>query len=140
MTTIALLASSKISSQSIMRCYDWATEISRQEVIVSSGFSSQLERDVLHFLLKGTCRIQMVLARAPYKKLPKEYEAYIESGRMEVISVCNTPRQTRDSALIRNRYIANEADVVVFVSLHKESSLYAIYEELLPKNKKIEIL
>ena len=103
---------------------------------MSSGFSSQLERDVLHFLLKGTCRIQMVLARAPYKKLPKEYEAYIESGRMEVISVCNT----RDSALIRNRYIANEADVVVFVSLHKESSLYAIYEELLSKNKKIEIL
>ena len=104
---------------------------------MSSGFSSQLERDVLHFLLKGTCRIQMVLARAPYKKLPKEYEANIESGRMEVISVCNTPRQTRDSALVRNRYIANKADVV---SLPKESSLYAIYEELLSKNKKIEIL
>ena len=119
MKKIALLASSKISSQSIMRCYDWATEISRQEVVVSSGFSSQLERDMLHFLLKGTCRIQMVLARAPYKKLSKEYEAYIESGRMEVISVCNTPRQTRDSALVRNRYIANKADVVVFVSLHK---------------------
>lgn len=49
MKKIALLASSKISSQSIMRCYDWATEISRQEVVVSSGFSSQLERDVLHF-------------------------------------------------------------------------------------------
>jgi len=97
MNKIALLASSKISSQSIMRCYDWATEISRQEVIVSSGFSSQLERDVLHFLLKGSCRIQMVLARAPYKKLPKEFEDYIKSGRMEIISVCNTPRQTKDS-------------------------------------------
>lgn len=140
MNKIALLASSKISSQSIMRCYDWATEISRQEVIVSSGFSSQLERDVLHFLLKGSCRIQMVLARAPYKKLPKEFEDYIKSGRMEIISVCNTPRQTKDSALARNRYIANAADVVVFVSLHKESSLYAIYEELHTQKKQIEIL
>lgn len=140
MNKIAILASSKISLQSIMRCYDWATEISRQEVIVSSGFSSQLERDVLHFLLKGSCRIQMVLARVPYKKCPKEYEEYIVSGRMEIISVCDTPRQTKNSALVRNRYIANTADVVVFVSLHKGSSLYTIYEELLSKKKKIEIL
>lgn len=50
----AFPASSKMSSESIMRCYNLATEVSRQDVEVVSGFSSWFEKDVLYFLLKGT--------------------------------------------------------------------------------------
>ena len=110
-----------------MRCYDWATEISRQDVVVVSGFSSQLERDVLHFLLKGVCHIKLVLARTPYKNIPKAYLEYVADGRMEIVSVSDLPRQTKDSARHRNQLIASEADEIVFASLQKDSSLYDIY-------------
>lgn len=130
MKRIAFLASSKMSSESIMRCYDWATEVSRQDVEVVSGFSSQLEKDVLHFLLKGTCRIKLALARTPYRNTPKEY---IANGRMEIISMSDTPRQTRESAYQRNLQIAKEADEVVFASLQVESSLHSIYTKFASK-------
>ena len=110
-----------------MRCYDWATEISRQDVVVVSGFSSQLEKDVLYFLLKGVCHIKLVLARAPYKNIPKEYLEYVADGRMEIVSASDWPRQTKDSARQRNQLIASEADEIVFASLQKDSSLYDIY-------------
>lgn len=112
-----------------MRCYDWATEVSRQDVEVVSGFSSRLEKDVLHFLLKGRCRIKMVLARTPYKRLPQEYADYVANGCMEIVSVSESPRQTRESAYQRNMQIAKDADEVVFASLQEDSSLYKIYKE-----------
>ena len=37
-----------------MCCYDLATEVSRQDVEVVSGFSSWFEKDVFYFLLEGT--------------------------------------------------------------------------------------
>ena len=49
----AFLASNTVPSETVLRCYDWATEMSRQGRCVVSGFSSKLEKDVLHFLLKG---------------------------------------------------------------------------------------
>ena len=70
----AFLASNTIPSETVLRCYDWATEMRNQGKCVISGFSSKLERDVLHFLLKGKKRRQRRLvlyagqAFAPGKK------------------------------------------------------------------------
>ena len=58
----AFLASSTISSETVLRCYDWATEMRNRGECVVSGFSSKLEQDVLHFLLKGSQPIIIVLA------------------------------------------------------------------------------
>lgn len=110
-----------------MRCYDWATETAQMDITVVSGFHSRLEKDVLHFLLKGRCRIKLVLARTPYKNTPKEYAEYVASGRMEIISLSDAPRQTRESAYQRNLQIAKEADEVVFASMQDGSSLHSIY-------------
>ena len=65
----AFLASSTISSETVLRCYDWATEMRNRGECVVSGFSSKLEQDVLHFLLKGNQPIIVVLARRMYRKL-----------------------------------------------------------------------
>jgi hypothetical protein len=37
----------------VLKCYDWAT--AKHEGCVVSGFSSKLEQDVLHFLIKAKC-------------------------------------------------------------------------------------
>ena len=118
----AFLASSTISSESVLRCYDWATEMRRRGECVISGFSSKLEKDVLHFLLKGTQPIIIVLARKMYKIVPKELQAPMEQNRLLIISVSNASRQSTTTALARNRYICEVSDQIVFVGVTEQSS------------------
>ena len=68
----AFLASSTISSETVLQVYDWATEMRNRGECVVSGFSNKLEQDVLHFLLKGSQPIIIVLARKMYKVIPDE--------------------------------------------------------------------
>ena len=140
MQQIAFLASSKISSESIMRCYDWATETAQMDIVVVSGFHSQLEKDVLHFLLKGHCRVKLVLGRCMYKKLPEIFIKPVDSGRLFISSISDQPRQTRESTYIRNRHIVDISDEVVIASLHPASSLYSLYEYAKSQHKKITLL
>ncbi len=51
MQKTAFLASGTIPPDVVLRSYDWAT--GEHEGCVVSGFSSKLEQDVLHFLLKS---------------------------------------------------------------------------------------
>ncbi len=60
----AFLASSKIPVDLVLRCYDWASQTAQSEQCIVSGFSSHLEKEVLHFLMKGRCPIILVLARS----------------------------------------------------------------------------
>lgn len=139
-SNIAFLASRTISSESVLRCYDWATEQKKLDRFVVSGFHSKLEKDVLHFLLKTKTPVILVLGRSPYKKLPKELEEATNTGLLQIISVSNSPRQTKESALIRNRYIMEIADEIVFGSLNEQSSLYSIYKQAKADNKTITLL
>lgn len=106
----AFLASNTISSEIILRCYDWATEMRRQGRCVVSGFSSKLEKDVLHFLLKGEQPIIMVLARQMYKVVPADLKEALEQNRLLIISTSNAARQSRATALARNKYVCDIAD------------------------------
>ena len=68
MQKTAFLASGTIAPDVVLRCYDWATD--EHEGCVVSGFSSKLEQDVLHFLLRAKTPVIMVLARRMYRKIP----------------------------------------------------------------------
>lgn len=122
----AFLASSTISSETVLKCYDWATEMRRHGECVISGFSSKLEQDVLHFLLKGTQPIIIVLARKMYKVIPKELQAPMEQNRLLIISVSNASRQSKTTALARNRYICEVSDQILFVGVTEQSSLNSL--------------
>lgn len=106
----AFLASNTISSETVLRCYDWATEMRNQGKCVISGFSSKLEKDVLHFLLKGQQPIIMVLARRMYKILPDELKEAVENNKLLIISMSNATRQSRATAMTRNKYVCDIAD------------------------------
>lgn len=111
----AFLASNTISSETVLRCYDWATEMCRQGKCVVSGFSSKLERDVLHFLLKGNQPIIMVLARRMYKEFPEELKRALEQNRLLIISTSSAARQSRATALARNKYVCEIAEEVFYI-------------------------
>jgi predicted Rossmann fold nucleotide-binding protein DprA/Smf involved in DNA uptake len=136
----AFLASRTISSDSVLKCYDWATEQKKLGRCVVSGFHSKLEKDVLHFLLKTQTPTILVLGRAPYKKLPQEFEEAIAGGLLQIISVSNSHRQTKETAKSRNEYIISIADEIVFASLNEQSSLYPLYIQVKTLNKPVTLL
>jgi hypothetical protein len=65
----AFLCSRKVSASVVLKCYDWAIAQRDAGHCVISGFHSQLEKDVLHYLLKGTQPIILVLARVIKQRL-----------------------------------------------------------------------
>ena len=137
----AFLSSRNISPPSVMACYDWATQQRSAGRCIISGFHSQIEKDVLHFLLKGTQPVIMVLGRSLYKKLPEELIKPLEENRLLIVSVASqsTNRQSVESAVIRNKYIIENADEVVFGSLDEAGNLYQLYLEQ-KGTKKIQTL
>ena len=121
----AFLASSTFSSETVLKCYDWAKEMRNRGECVVSGFSSKLEQDVLHFLLKGSQPIIIVLARRMYKVIPDELKEPLAQNRLLIISVSIAIRQSRVTAMARNRYVCEMADKILFVGVTEQSRLYA---------------
>ena len=117
----AFLASSTIPPDMVLKCYDWAT--AKHEGCIVSGFSSKLEQDVLHFLLKAKCPVILVLARCMYKVIPAELKEAKEEGRLLILSVSNANRQSKVTAHARNKYICEIADEILFVGVTEKSSL-----------------
>lgn len=113
------LASRTIPSGEVLRCYDWATERATAGDCVVSGFSSRLERDVLHFLLRGKGKVIVVLARRMYKVLPEEWQQPMTEGRMLIISTTTATRQSRQTALARNRYVEKLSDTMYNIQASK---------------------
>ena len=125
----AFLASSTIPTDMVLRCYDWAQRMCREKQCVISGFSSHLEKNVLHFLLKGQQPIILVLARRMYQKIPSDLQPLIDNGRLLIISTTSSPRQSRKTAFDRNRYICSIADQIVMIDASEKSSLAPLKEE-----------
>lgn len=121
---MAFLASRTIPVDMVLKCYDWAA--GKHEGCVISGFSSKLEKDVLHFLVKAKCPVILVLARRMYKVLPEELQAPLEQGRLLIISTFDSPRQSHVTAQIRNEYVCKLADRILFVGVDEKSSLFEL--------------
>ena len=126
MPKTAFLASNAIPTDMVLRCYDWAQQASRDSECIISGFSSHLEKQVLHFLMKGTCPIILVLAREMYKQIPSDFQSLLDDNRLLIISISKAVRQSKATALARNRHICEMADNILFVGVTESSSLYPI--------------
>lgn len=126
---IGYFASSKIATLSVLPTLDWATEVAnREDVAIVSGFHSQMEREVLDFLLQGKCGIICVLARSIYKKVPDKFQEAYNDGRVLFISPYNTTTTLTSRYLCkkRNEYVADISDELIFSSLSLESSLLSL--------------
>lgn len=128
MPKTGFLASNTIPSETVLRCYDWATKMRQQNRCVMSGFNSKLEQDVLHFLLKGKSPIIIVLARKFYKTTPTEWVSSLDENRLLIISTSNQQRQSRQSAMERNFFIADICDELLSVGVTESSSLIKLVE------------
>src|SRR5688572_10591413 len=82
----AFLCSRKVPSSVVLKCYDWAVEQREKGNCVISGFHSQLEKDVLHYLLKGKQPIIIALARGLKEKIEPDLQKPLEEGRLLIVT------------------------------------------------------
>ena len=136
----AFLASSTIPTDMVLRCYDWAQQASRGNECIVSGFSSHLEQRVLHFLMRGTCPIILVLARQMYKRVPDDLQPLLDNGRLLIVSTTSATRQSRTTAYARNQYICELVDKIIMAGVNEGSSLAPLKENFSKKLTQLSLL
>jgi predicted Rossmann fold nucleotide-binding protein DprA/Smf involved in DNA uptake len=127
----AFLCSRKIPASIVLKCYDWAINQRVQGNCVISGFQSQIEKDVLHYLLKGNQPIIIALARGLKKKIEPELIKPLNEGRLLIISPFNdeVKRITEQTAMVRNKMMIELAEKIVVGYVTKGGLLEGILKE-----------
>jgi len=131
----AFLCSRKVPASVVLKCYDWAIEQRNKGKCIISGFHSQIEKDVFHYLLKGKQPIILVLARGLKRKMEPELLNASEQKRLLIITPFekSITRVTRETARKRNQFMVNLADSITVGYVRESGQL----EELLKQTKKI---
>lgn len=124
----AFLCSRKIPAETVLKCYDWAIQQRKEGNCIISGFHSPIEKDVLHYLLKGNQPIIVVLARGLKEKLEKEFIEPLEKGRLLIVAPFekNVKRVTEKTAEKRNKMMIELADEIVVGFLNSSSKLESV--------------
>jgi predicted Rossmann fold nucleotide-binding protein DprA/Smf involved in DNA uptake len=112
---VAFLCSRKCPAAVVLKSFDWAIEQREKGTCVISGFHSRIEKDVLHYLLKGTQPLILALARGMMKKWPPEVKAALDSNRLLIITryADNVTRASEETCYQRNRLMMGLADEIV---------------------------
>jgi hypothetical protein len=110
----AFLCSRSIPASVVLQCYDWAIGQREKSNCVISGFHSRIEKDVLHYLLKGSQPIIMVLARGLKEKMEPEIARAVASDRLLIITPFTKAIKhvTEETAAVRNRLMVELADEI----------------------------
>lgn len=124
----AFLCSRSIPASAVLKCYDWAIEQREKGNCVISGFHSQIEKDVLYYLLKGNQPIIIILARGLKKRIEPELKTPLEQGRILIVSPFdrNVKRVTERTAEIRNKMMIELADKITVGYASKGGKLEAL--------------
>ena len=131
----AFLCSRDIKASIVLKCYDWAIKQREQGNCIISGFHSKIEKDVLHYLLKGDQPIIISMARGLKQQIEPEFKKELEKGRLLIISPFKeeVSRITEKSAMIRNRLMIDLAENIATGFISKGGNL----EKLLKQTKKV---
>lgn len=138
----AFLCSRKIPASVVLKCYDWAIAQRDAGNCIVSGFHSQLEKDVLHYLLKGKQPIIVALARGLKQKIEPELEKALNEGRLLIITPFDKPvkRVTEQTAAVRNRMMIELADEVVVGFASEGGGLSKLLQTVTASKKTVTIL
>lgn len=133
----AFLCSRKCPGNVILRAYDWAVEQRDKGMCVISGFHSKIEKDVLHYLLKGSQSVILVLARSMLKRFPPALKEALAENRLLILSPFDNrvKRPTRETALKRNKLMLNLAEEAVIAYASEGGGLERLILEMTDTNK-----
>lgn len=136
----AFLCSRKVPASAVLKCYDWAISQREEGNCVISGFHSQIEKDVLHFLLKGQQLIILALARGLKERIEPEFQQAIEQGRLLIITPFSkeVKRVTEQTATTRNKMMIELADNIAVGHISIGGLLYELLRQTNKSIIKIE--
>lgn len=131
----AFLCSREIPASIVLKCYDWALAQREQGNCIIGGFHSKIEKDVLHYLLKGEQPIIIAMARGLKQRIEPEFKSELEKGRLLIVTPFEkeTKRITTETATIRNQLMIDLADSITVGFISKAGNLY----KLLKQSKKV---
>lgn len=66
-------------------------------------------------------------------------ETALEQNHLLIISASNSVRQSKETALARNKYICDIADKILFVDVTEQSNLYELQHHLCNKQKLVTL-
>lgn len=135
----AFLCSRKIPAGIVLKCCDWAIEQREAENCVISGFHSTIEKDVLHYLLKGNQPIIVVPARGLKKNIEETFEQAIKNNRLLIITPFDqsVKRVSKLTILVRNRIMIDLADNITVGFADSKGMIQRL---ILQTNKKVEYI
>jgi len=123
----------------VLRCYDWAIGQRNETRCVISGFHSQIEKDVLHYLLKGKQPIILALARGLKKSVEPEFVDALKQGRLLIVTPfrqCVT-RVSQETANKRNDLMCELADETFVAYAEPGGNVERVVLKWLRKGKKV---
>lgn len=128
--TVGFFASRRVAPLTFAHCREWAETVCRYycgEVVVS-GFHSPLESELIRIFLAHRHPIVWVLGKSISVHWDPDVFRAVEAGRCLVLSVASGRTHTRESSLLRNRYIAEMTRENVFAAFDSDSGLAPLYE------------
>lgn len=144
---IAFLCSRRCPASVVLRSYDWAKAMRDKGACVLSGNHSQIEKDVLHYLLKGTQPIIVALARGLKKRLEAELKEAVAKNRLLIITPfeshhkdsgqASVTRVTQKTANKRNEFMAELTDEIFVAYAQPGGNVEQLVMKWLKKGKKV---
>ena len=118
-TKTAVLCSRECPGEVILRLFELARRLRESEVTFIGGFHTPAERDFLHYLLPGSCKLIVCPARSlTGMRIPTDWQEAIAAERMLLLSPFTAQSQTRQSARFaerRNEFVLTLAEQILLL-------------------------
>jgi predicted Rossmann fold nucleotide-binding protein DprA/Smf involved in DNA uptake len=115
----ALFCSRQCPGEVILRLFDLARRLRTSDLTFIGGFHTPAERDFLHHLLPGSCRLIVCPARRlEGMRVPAAWQKAIAAERMLLLSPFTAESQRRQSARLaerRNELVVALADQILLL-------------------------
>jgi hypothetical protein len=133
----AFLCSRIIPASAVLKCYDWAIAQREYCNCIISGFQSKIEKDVFHYLIRGSQPLIVALARGMKQKMEQDLLEAIACNRLLIISPFEkvVRRVTLETAEKRSRLMIEYAEEIVFGYMSKGGQLERLHSEYKDKKK-----
>lgn len=135
---LAFFCSAKCPGSLILKVYDLSQSLKQAGVTVIGGFHSPIERECLTILLRGSQPVIICPARSIKGiRMRAEYKKPLEQGRLLMLSSFKESerRNTVETAMERNRFVAALADAVFIAHASPGSKTEKFYKEWLKWGK-----
>jgi len=125
---IAFVCSRKVPASVVLKCYDLAIEQREKGNCIISGFNSQIEKDILHYLLKGKQPIIIALARGLKEKLEPELQKSFDNNHLLIVTPFekHIKRVTEQTATVRNKMMIEIVDEIVAGYVNPKGNLKSV--------------